>query len=512
MDFDRAALLESFFAESTEGVASMEAALLRLEQEPDDGAQLEQLFRDAHTLKGNALSLGFSAIATRAHDLEDSLEPVRSGRARMNPALATALLAAVDELRELLLKAAVAEQQQPAREGAAAPSLAPAAEAHRTLRVDVRKLDRMLALGGEAAVARARLRKLLRDHGEEEAAEDLERISRELQEEILRARAVAVGAILSSHARTARDAAAAAGKEAALFVEGGAVEVDTSVVELLRDPLTHLVRNAVAHGIESPERRRALGKTACGTVRLRARTEAGCFVLDVEDDGRGFDREAIARTARERGREVEGLSDEQLFALAFEPGFSTAAEVSDLSGRGVGLDVVQHNLKRLRGSISVSSKAGLGSTLTLRVPLSLAIVDSLLVQSGDSTYALPLDSVRECVELPEVGTATAGVLQHRGAALPWLVLPASGAPVTGKRRTLVIVENGRGQAGIAVDRLEGQEQTVFRPLTGVVAGARGLAGSTLLGDGRIALVVDVTSLFTAAAGAARTSSYAGKES
>jgi two-component system chemotaxis sensor kinase CheA len=510
MDFDRAALLESFFAESAEGVTSMEAALLRLEQDPGEQAQIEQLFRDAHTLKGNALSLGFPLIATRAHDLEDSLEPIRAGGARLTRELTTSLLEAVDELRELLVSAAVAEHASQRQGGATAPSSEPAPETHRTLRVDVRKLDRMLALGGEAAVARARLRKLLRDYGEEDAAEDLERISRDLQEEILRARAVPVGPILASHARTARDAAAAAGKEASLFVEGGAVEVDTGVVDLLRDPLTHLVRNAVAHGIESPERRLAAGKPASGTVRLRARTEAGCFVLDVEDDGRGFDRDAIARTARERGRPVEGLSDEQLFALAFEPGFSTADEVSDLSGRGVGLDVVQHNLKRLRGSISVSSRAGQGSTLTLRVPLSLAIVDSLLVQAGDSTYAVPLEAVRECVELPEVGSATAGVLEHRGAALPWLVLPSSGAPAEGRRRTLVIVENGRGHAGIAVDRLEGQEQTVFRPLTGVVAGARGLAGSTLLGDGRIALVVDVASLFSAAAGAAR-SSYAGKE-
>lgn len=473
MDLDRQLVLDSFFEESAENVASMERAVMALEKAPGDRALLQQLFRDAHTLKGNALSLGFPALGQVAHGLEDRLEALREGEQQATPELVSLLLAGVDDLRRLLGDAAAGEQA-------------------RTLRIDVEKLDRMLALSGELAAVRSRVRA-----GRTHAIEELDRLSRELQDEILRARAVPVGPMLQQHARTLRDAAALCGKEARLVVEGGQTELDTAVLELLRDPLTHLVRNAVAHGLESPEAREAAGKPRAGTVSLRARTEGGWFALEVSDDGRGFDRERIAATARARGRSVDGLSDEELYRLTFEPGFSTASEITRLSGRGVGLDVVRHNLARLRGSVSVQSRRGEGATLRLRLPLTLAIIDAFFVRAGGDSFGIPLESMLACLDLP-AGGGDRGVIEWRGRPLPWFSLAPffRGGERHAPARRLVVVEQGDRRAGIAVEHLDGEDQTVLKPLGPLAANAPGLAGSAILGDGRVALILDVETLLS----------------
>ncbi|HUJ29526.1 MAG TPA: chemotaxis protein CheW [Myxococcales bacterium] len=474
-DLDRELILESFFQESAENVASMERAAVALEKSPGDRALVQQLFRDAHTLKGNALSLGFPALGQVAHGLEDQLDAIREGAQQVTPELVSLLLAGVDELRRLLDDAAAGEQ------------------AH-TLRIGVDKLDRMLALSGELAAVRSRVRA-----GRTDAIEELDRLSRELQDEILRARAVPVGTMLQQHARTLRDAAALCGKEARLEVEGGQTELDTAVLELLRDPLTHLVRNAVAHGLESPDAREAAGKPRAGTVALRARAEGGWFVLEVADDGQGFDRDRIAAAARERGRSVEGLTDEELDRLTFEPGFSTAREVTGLSGRGVGLDVVRHNLARLRGAVSVQSRRGEGATLTLRLPLTLAIIDAFFVRAGGDSFGIPLESMLACMDLP-AGGGEEGVIDWRGEALPWFSLAPwfrRGEPHA-PTRSMVVVEQGGRRAGLAVEHLDGEDQTVLKPLGPLATNAPGVAGSAILGDGRVALILDVDTLLSSA--------------
>jgi two-component system chemotaxis sensor kinase CheA len=488
VDLDRDALLKVFLAEAAEGLDSMERAALLLEKAPQDRELVQSLFRDAHTLKGNALSLGFPALASFAHHLEDRLDAVRAGAAHITPELITLLLGSVDALRELVAEAAPAEEP----------------DAAHSLRVEVIKLDRMLALSGEMAIARSRVRQLLAANGDRDGCEELDRLSRELQEEILQVRAVPLGPTLEQHARTVRDAAAGPGKSARLVIEGGDVEVDTAVVELLRDPLTHLVRNAVAHGIESPARRAALGKPAAGTITLRARHDNGSVVLEVSDDGAGFDRERIAQKARTRGMQVSA-ADDDLFNVVFEAGFSTAERVTDLSGRGVGLDVVRHNLERLRGSVSIENRPGQGATVTLRLPLTLAIIDAFFVGAGGETYAIPLESMIECVDLPCDRNDTGGVINFRGEALPWIALARhfGVAAGTGARRSLVVVQHGRGRAGLAVERLDGEGETVLKPLTGLVQGVRGIAGSALLGDGRVALILDVPALLASAIEAAR---------
>ena len=499
IELDREAVLKSFFDESFEGLAEMEKAVLALEKAPHDAELVQRLFRAAHTLKGNALSLGFPSLAGFAHKLEDRLEGVRAGETVLTPDLITLLLGSVDALRDLLEDAAGGVQKERAHHETILEKLAP--DESRSLRVDVRKLDRMLALSGEIAVARGRVRQLLPNR---EGSEELDRLSRELQDEILKVRAVPVGPLLEQHARTVRDAAAAAGKEARLVIEGGDVEVDTAVVELLRDPLTHLVRNAVAHGIEPAKERLARGKAACGVVMLHARHESGCVVLDVCDDGRGFDRDRIAEQARRRGIPVPA-ADADLLKLVFESGFSTAESITDLSGRGVGLDVVRHNIEALRGTVAIESEAGTGSAVTLRLPLTLAIIDAFFVGAGGETYAIPLESVIECVDLPKEAGERAGVLSFRGEALPWLALAPHFElpPAASARRSLVVVQHGKGRAGIVVERLDGEDQTVLKPLTGLVDGARGIAGSALLGDGRVALILDVPELLQSAVEAAR---------
>ncbi len=548
MDLDRDLLLRSFFAESEENIASMERAVLALEKGDQDGGLLQGLFRDAHTLKGNALSLGFPALAAFAHKLEDRLETLREGKSPVSPSLVTVLLGAVDALRDLLGDASsgkykerghhktLLEQLEDEHDGKASPKSAvparaapqpsappaaaqsggpelatsaePYTEAVHSLRVGVDKLDRMLALSGEIAIARGRVRKQLSSQGDHDISAELDRLSRDLQEQILAVRAVPLGPTFSQHARTVRDAAQSGGKEVRLEIEGEDVELDTAVVELLRDPLTHLVRNAVAHGIEKPAQRIAAGKPSWGTVRLSAHHEGAGVTVQVSDDGQGFDRARIIASARARGFAVnENAPDDELFKVVFEPGFTTAEEVTDLSGRGVGLDVVRHNLDKVRGAISIDNEPGKGCTFTLRLPLTMAIIDAFFVGAGGETYAIPLESMIECIDLPGDEGEAGGVLSFRGEALPWLSLSQhfGGSASAGKRRSLVVVQHGRGRAGIAVERLDGEDQTVLKPLSGLIRDAPGVAGSALLADGRVALILDVPSLLSSAAEAARAS-------
>jgi two-component system chemotaxis sensor kinase CheA len=336
-----------------------------------------------------------------------------------------------------------------------------------------------------------------------EAHHETDRLFLDLQEQIMQARMVPVGPVFRRHERTVRDVALAHGKQAYLVVEGDEVEVDTAVVEHMRDPLTHMIRNALDHGIEPPERRAAAGKPRAGRVTLRARRDASSIVIEVSDDGAGLDLDGIRRVAAERGIDTSRLREADLKALIFHPGFSTAPEVTDLSGRGVGLEVVRRNVELLRGAIAVDSEPGVGTTVSIRLPLTLAIIDGFSVGVGEETYIVPLDAVVECIELPrEVGdrSAGAGILDVRGAALPFLRLRElfglpGGAP--GRENVVVVRQEGElngGLAGIAVDALHGRSQTVIKPLGQMFRGVPGIAGSTILGSGRIALILDVPAL------------------
>ena len=540
MDIDFDALVQTFKAEAGENLSRMEEALVALENAPDDKELLHTIFRVAHTLKGNSGALGFTGLTEFAHRLEDCLDRLQKGTAQASAVLVTGLLKSVDAMRELLegslagniemtenhrqlLESLVAETStSPA--ASASPRVARAPdrrnnpgrrtddvqawrERTQTLRVDIDKLDRMLNLTGEIAIARGRIKQMLDElahRGGEEVLEvhrDSDRLFLDLQELVMKIRMVPIGPTFRQHIRTVRDLATASGKQARLEIEGEDVEVDTTVVNMIRDPLTHMLRNAMDHGIEAPEQRRKAGKDPCGRVRLCAYHETGNIVIQLIDDGAGLNRKRIAERARMRGlvADPEKLSDAELYRLIFEPGFSTAEKVTDVSGRGVGMDVVRRNIEALRGTVTVESQEGAGTMLTIRLPLTLAIIEGFLVGVGNESYVLPLDVVVECVEMPASerhNGAAQGVVNLSGKSLPYLRLSHwFGTQDAGSRREqIVVVEYHAMRAGLVVDALYGENQTVIKPLGKVFQGLPGVGGSTILGNGRVALILDVPAI------------------
>jgi two-component system chemotaxis sensor kinase CheA len=527
---DREALVRAFVAESGELLASVEQLLPTLERTPDDEEVVHSLFRAAHTIKGSAAVVGLDGVSDLVHAVEGLLDRLRSHAVRAGPELVSLLLRAVDVFRVTISTAVAgcaeppevaplrddldrfARDGEPRPDGAAPGSGAPLPLAEprrgapqRTLRVSLAKLDRMLNLTGEIAVSRARMGDQLRRWDGPVRDELLERhleadrLYLDLQDLIMQSRMVPLQATFQQQHRTVRDVAAASAKRVQLVLEGEDVEVDTAVVEHIKDPLVHLIRNAADHGIESPSERVARGKDPCGRITLRAFHQGPRVVVEVADDGRGLDREAIRRRAVEQGLVADGtpLSTDELASLIFEPGFSTAARLSEVSGRGVGMDVVRREVEALHGSVSVEDRPGHGTTVSLSFPLTLAVIHGFRVQVGSEVYILPLDNVAECLDLPATDRLhRTGVLDLRGHPLPYLRLRhqfhAGGEEPT--REAVVVVRHGQLLAGLAVDGLLGESQTVIRPLGRMFQGLRGVSGSSILGDGRVALILDVAAL------------------
>ena len=534
-DFDREAVLASFLVESEEGLDLMEQALVQMEASPSDPELLHSIFRVAHTLKGNATSLELSELAGFAHVIEDLLDVFREQQVLPGADLISVLLKAVDELRAMVSNAAAAGppdltpgqqklRKEIAREvekrakrvmttgeanqessSAVKVDMLPGAN-HRTLRADVDKLDHMLNLTGELVIAQGRLRQMIEKLDVEqgrailEMHREAERLYMDLQSEVMSIRMVPVGPLFRQFVRPVRDLAKSHGKLARLEVVGGDVEVDTTVLEQLKDPLLHLLRNAVDHGFEKPGLRESQGKNPCGLIRLTAAHSGGNIIVKLEDDGAGFDRASILDKAKRLGllTSKDEMRDEELYNLVFRAGFSTAKSVTDLSGRGVGLDVVRRNIDNLRGTVEISSTASKGSTITIRLPLTLAIIEGFSVRVGSETFIVPLEHVTECTELPaeQRSPEAGGILSLRGSALPYVrlrrVFSLSGE--TPKRENIVVVKINEFHAGIAVDELLGGMQTVVKPLGRAFRSVPGIAGSTVLGDGRIGLILDVPSL------------------
>jgi len=372
--------------------------------------------------------------------------------------------------------------------------------------VNVQKLDRLLDLTGEIAVARGKTARLL-ENREQISIEDLTEahnteavLQAALQELVMKVRMVPVGPLFRQYLRTVRDLGRELGKTVQLQIEGDDVEVDTSVVEHLHDPLLHMVRNALDHGIESPEQRRKAGKPAAGTITLRASHQGGSISVEVEDDGAGLDRTGIIKAAKKRGIAVDSsLSDHQVYQLIFESGLSTNSEVNSLSGRGVGMDVVRRKVQALRGNVSVTSQPGRGTTVHLRFPLTLAIIEGFGIGVGEETYVISVEQLLECVELPAHARNSKygdGVIELRGEAVPYLHL-SDHFKVPGARplrQNVVVVQHEGKRAGLAVDHLYGAAMTVIKPLPLMFKDVPGVSGSAILGNGRVALILDVPAL------------------
>jgi two-component system chemotaxis sensor kinase CheA len=391
---------------------------------------------------------------------------------------------------------AALERQNVIREGKARDS--------RLIRVQAHKLDRLIDFVGELVIAGAGAGLLAKRSGDaalHESVSSLLRLVEEIRDSALQLRTVQIGETFARFQRVVRDGARELGKEIDLVVSGAETELDKSVVEKIADPLMHLVRNAMDHGIEPAEVRRARGKPARGTLRLNACHDSGSVAIEVGDDGGGLNRERILKKAVERGLidGGESLSDREVCNLIFEPGFSTAEKVTNLSGRGVGMDVVKRNIAALRGTVELDSREGAGTTVRIRLPLTLAIIDGFLVGAGKSSFVVPLDMVVECVELAEEDRQAASFRDYinlRGEVLPLIRLRRQfgiGGRAT-RRENVVVVQFGGRKAGIVVDALLGELQTVIKPLGRMFNRVQCLSGSTILGSGEIALILDVPAL------------------
>lgn len=383
------------------------------------------------------------------------------------------------------------------------------------IRVHADKLDSLINQVGELVIAGAGaglLAQRSKDAGLLEALSLMSRLIEDVRDSAMRLRMIEIGETFNRFRRVVRDVSKELGKDISLTISGAETELDKSVVERIGDPLTHLLRNAMDHGIEPVDVRAARRKPAGATVALKAYHEGGSVVIEVSDDGGGLDRERILAKATARGlvpadRE---MSDAAVWNMIFEPGFSTAEQVSNLSGRGVGMDVVKRGIEALRGSIEIESHEGLGATFRIRLPLTMAIIDGFLMAVGDTHFVVPLDAVLECVEI-EPSTADAGrdYVDLRGEVLPLLRLRQHFAVpgAASRRQNVVVVHMGTRKAGLVVDKLRGEFQAVIKPMGKLFAHVHGLAGSTILGSGEVALMLDVPALLDQAAQAKNGSAW-----
>ncbi|MDX1532377.1 MAG: chemotaxis protein CheA, partial [Rhodothermales bacterium] len=534
---------------------------------PGDTALVDQIFRSVHTVKGTSGFLSLEQLSELAHHFEDVLNKLRRGDLAVRPGTVDVLLRAYDLMRVLVqqvadrqiepvdLSATLAELDavaagldpapsvtapEPLEPATAAPNAPPPdveppkAEAAKptgkgaghtgsteTIRVGVDRLDALMDLVGELVLSRNRLLQLLSSNavadarGGAGASDDLlgevrsasahlDFLTGELQAAVMQTRMVPIGRVFAKFPRMVRDLAAACGKEVDLVLEGEETELDKSLTEDLADPLVHLVRNAVDHGIEPPEARAAAGKPRRGRVRLAAAHEGDHILVAIEDDGGGIAPEAITQKAVERGlvtaQEAAELSDSEALQLIFRPGLSTAEAVSQVSGRGVGMDVVKTNLTRLNGSISIASTPGEGTRFTLKLPLTLAIIQGLLVRAGAETFVVPLHAVDEVLDLAGDRACINGraVMRHRDGIVPLLgvaeALGARPADEASGTQYAVLVRVGHRRVGLVVDALVSQQEVVIKPLGDYLKKPPSIAGSTILGDGRVVMVLDLGQL------------------
>jgi two-component system chemotaxis sensor kinase CheA len=541
-------IVAEFLAESHECLGQIESDLLALEQNPADPKRLASIFRAVHTIKGTCGFFGFTKLESVAHAGENFLSRLRSGEVRLNPEIADTLLRMVDALRAILASiernrtegdgdyaAVIDSLARLERFAEAAPSDggspaeagwsdgAPAASSGLTtietsIRVDVHLLDVLMNLVGELVLARNQLLQHVASQKFDSVPATTQRlnlITSELQEGIMKTRMQPVANLCNKLPRLVRDVSAACGKEARLEMEGTGTELDRTIIEAIRDPLTHLVRNAIDHGIEAPEARIASGKPRVGRLRLTALHEGGKVILEVSDDGGGLPLDRIRDRAIAAGHitreRATAMSDRDLNQLVFLPGLSTAEKVTSVSGRGVGMDVVKTNIERIGGTIEIESQPGVGTCVRVRIPLTLAIIPALIVSTAGDRYAVPQVSLVELLrtegtegEAAITRVYDAPVYRYRDSLLPLVFLHDAlrlGGPIqagiTHDGHTalhIAVLQSDGVPFGLVVDEIKDSQEIVVKPLTDAVKNTAIFSGATILGDGRIALILDVPGL------------------
>lgn len=373
-----------------------------------------------------------------------------------------------------------------------------------SIRVPAERLDQMVNLVGELVTLQARLKQTVAHDVQSDVyyiSEDIERLTEDLRENAMSLRMLPIGMTFGWFKRVARDLSGDLGKEVEFITEGGDTELDKGVIERLNDPLVHIIRNCLDHGVEDPALREAAGKPRAGRIHLSAEHSTGNVLIHIKDDGAGIDLEKVRATAAEKGliAAEDSPSREELLSLIFEPGFSTASSVSNVSGRGVGMDVVKRNVENLRGAISIDSAKGEGTTLTIRIPLTLAIIDGLLVQIGDGFYVIPLSEVDECMEIRRnelTDTGRGNLAEVRGNLVPYIPL-RDAFGVLGdipNREQVVITGTNGSRVGFVVDSVVGEHQTVIKSLGNMYRDVKEISGATILGNGTVALILDINQM------------------
>jgi len=555
--FEASQDLIGIYIEDARGhLEALDHSLLTLEREGFDPDQLAAVLGPLHTLKGNSGMMGFSRIKDYVHRLEDVFVAMGEGRIALVAPVFDGLFAGASALRDaveractekgevrdllpekasldaLLSSAARDKESGAATAGAVSSSLAPTPqgkpEARRaapeqyvsarssTVRVDFAQLDHLLNLVGELIIHRTKLHELARqasEHavGQDDAARELMDVvqqvasaSTQLQETVMDLRMLPVRHVFERFPRLVRDLSHQQGKDVELILEGEGTRVDKAIIDQIGEPLVHMIRNAIDHGIETPAERIANGKTPTGTILLAAAQESNQVVITIMDDGGGIDANQVRKKALERGllKQDQTLSDRDAIQLVFAQGFSTKGAVTELSGRGVGLDVVLKSIESLNGMVEVETVAGIGTKFIIQLPLTLAIISALVIEVGQRVFAIPLPSVVESIRLdPRQVHRINGrdTLRLRERLIPLLSLaelfglPAAGALA---RRYAVILGRGDKRLGLVVDGLRGQQEVVIKALDPAVSGAAfAIAGATIMGDGRVVLIVDVAALF-----------------
>lgn len=551
-------LLGEFTNESREHLQNIENGVLILEENPSDADTLNSIFRAFHTFKGGSGFLNLAPINKLAHELESLLDLARQNQIRITSCVIELILAGGDtlerfveaielqvsgaapagpiliptaEIRERIARLiadpeAASEEDEDAEEthtqfvqratGEAQPS-APAgggAGANRkavaaSVKVDTQKLDCLIDMVGEMVIAQSLVSQdgELKSVSSQRLARNLAQLAnatKELQRTAMSLRMVPIQGTFQKMNRLVRDLSLRAGKQIELKLSGEDSELDRTIVEEISDPLVHLIRNAVDHGIESPQARVASGKPAAGTIQLAAFHQGGNFVVQIRDDGAGLNCEKILRKAVEKGIVDPGatLPEKEIFALIFAPGFSTAEKVTDISGRGVGMDVVRRNIEKLRGKIEIESSPGRGATFSMYLPLTLAIIDGLIVRAGEDRYIVPTLSVRESFRPTASMLSTVNgkgeIVNVRGRLLPLLRLKQwlTGAPDQSDptQGVVVVLEAENAERCVLVDELIGKQEVVIKTLGEAFYNNQMLAGAAILGDGRVGLILDVNAL------------------
>jgi two-component system chemotaxis sensor kinase CheA len=550
MEFEVSAELVGIYLEDArEHLTLLEAALLRLEREGHDPEVAASLLGPLHTLKGNSGMIGFAGVKDYVHRLEEVFARARDGALVLDGPVVDRLLRGATALRQAVEASCASGREtrdlsaerddlvalagsgpaaagrpsgaaHPARGTAASEVAAMAAARSSMVRVDFAKLDHLLNLVGELIVHRTKLNELARpiadavpEGGPEllAAVHQVASVSTQLQETIMDVRMLPIRHVFERFPRLVRDLAHQQGKHVELVLQGEDTRVDKAVIDEMGEPLVHLIRNAVDHGIEAPAVRAARGKPESGTIVLSAAQESNQVVITLVDDGGGIDAREVRRRALERGLIAadEALSDRDAIQLIFTEGFSTARTVTDVSGRGVGLDVVVQSMERLNGLIEAETIPGAGTKFTLQLPLTLAIITVLIVEVGRESYALPSGAVVESLRYARGDVARIGgrdTLRVRDRIVPLVRLAelfGTRGPA-GEAGYAVIVGRGEKRLGLAVDRLRGQQDVVIKALDPAISEtAVGIAGATILGDGRVMLILDVAALFEGRRGRAR---------